>query len=95
MQAFELTHPADMLYLKASRKAGALWGACEEKAIQGRNSSFENFRMTITANRQDFKRSQDATDCIASRNCMRRTGEQMSDSYPCKGTGSPTTNGSG
>lgn len=65
VEQFKYTHESDMLYLKASAKAGAMWKACEEKATQGSGMAkrSENFRNVISWLDAGFKNDRDVTDC--------------------------------
>ncbi len=65
---FEITHPAEMLYIRASAKAGQLWEACEDKAKHGgdrRSNDFQekNYSLEISVIDAGFKGSADATTC--------------------------------
>ena len=61
---FYYTHEGEMLYLRASEKAGALWKVCEEKMPVGRNwDNSENFPNKLSVLSAGFKNSRDATSC--------------------------------
>jgi hypothetical protein len=67
-EQFKYTHEADMLYLKASAKAGKLWKKCDEKVKHGgnrRSGEFQgkNFCLEISWYDAGFKSRQDVTDC--------------------------------
>lgn len=66
-EQFKTTHEGDMLYVRASGKAGELWDACEDKRLHGgdrksiqvANSPLDKLSVTDAG----FKGSRDATTC--------------------------------
>lgn len=62
-EEYEVMHPAETAYVKASAKAGELW-ADTAKRPQGQNQSSENFPKTMGPVEAGFKSNRDATACV-------------------------------
>jgi hypothetical protein len=69
-EQFKYTHEADMLYLKASAKAGKLWKACDDRRGRGGDGSnqhqrrnCQSFDNSVSWLEVGFKSRQDVMDC--------------------------------
>jgi N6-adenosine-specific RNA methylase IME4 len=63
-ERFSLMHPTEMVYIKASAKAGALWAVTENKKSQADNQYASALEPKQSVQDAGFKDPRDATRCV-------------------------------